>query len=288
MDQTLQLTEVNFFTGNIGATGGGGATADPTGDTGNLTPFIVRILGTASDGSFDGQQASSFEILAVGDAIATDQPNSLVNGAFTVGGTNPTISLSAGDRIAAGFLSDENRLVHHDSDDTQGVGEYINNGDSLTDATDGTLTSDSNFDFDRAMSFNIGFIVGGSAATGDFTGNGIVDCDDLDGYINNIGNPATEMLAALDFDGDGTLTLADANSTITDLVVTSNGITGTLPGDLNCDGAVNVLGDAFALVGSLGQTVTSYSDGDVNFDGIVNVLGDAFILVGNLGMSNAM
>ena len=138
------------------------------------------------------------------------------------------------------------------------------------------------------MSFNIGFVVEGATAPGDFNEDGIVDCDDLDGYINNIGNPATEMLAALDFDGDGTLTLADANSTITDLVVTSNGITGTLPGDLNCDGAVNVLGDAFALVGSLGQTVTSYSDGDVNFDGIVNVLGDAFILVGNLGMSNAM
>ena len=286
MDQTLQLTEVNFFTGNIGATGGGGATADPTGDTGNLTPFIVRILGAASDGSFDGQQASSFEILAVGDVISTDQPNSLINGAFTVGGTNPTISLSAGDRIAAGFLSDENRLVHHDSDETQGVGEYINNGDSLTDATDGTLTSDSNFDFDRAMSFNIGFIVGGSAATGDFTGNGIVDCDDLDGFINNIGNPATGMLANLDIDSDGTITDEDADETIRTLVVTSNGITGTLPGDLNCDGAVNVLGDAFALVGSLGQTVTSYSDGDVNFDGIVNVLGDAFILVGNLGETN--
>ena len=30
----------------------------------------------------------------------------------------------------------------------------------------------------------------------------------------------------------------------------------------------------------------SYSDGDVNLDGTVDVLDDAFILVGNLGMSN--
>ena len=34
-------------------------------------------------------------------------------------------------------------------------------------------------------------------------------------------------------------------------------------------------------------SATMYSQGDVNFDGIVNVLGDAFILVGNLGMNNA-
>ena len=94
------------------------------------------------------------------------------------------------------------------------------------------------------------------------------------------------MLANLDIDSDGTITDEDADETIRTLVVATNGITGTFPGDFNCDGAVNVLGDAFALVGSLGQTVTSYSDGDVNFDGIVNVLGDAFILVGNLGETN--
>ena len=70
-------------------------------------------------------------------------------------------------------------------------------------------------------------------------------------------------------------------------VTTSNGVTGTFPGDVNCDGSVNVLGDAFALVGNLGGSATMYSQGDVNFDGIVNVLGDAFILVGNLGMNNA-
>jgi len=38
---------------------------------------------------------------------------------------------------------------------------------------------------------------------------------------------------------------------------------------------------------SPGGSATMYSQGDVNFDGIVNVLGDAFILVGNLGMNNA-
>ena len=97
---------------------------------------------------------------------------------------------------------------------------------------------------------------------------------------------ATGALAPLDFDGDGLLSLADANSVITTLVMTSNGRVGTFPGDLNCDGTVSVLGDAFILIGNLGNAVSSYSEGDVNFDETVNVLGDAFILIGNLGLSN--
>ena len=124
---------------------------------------------------------------------------------------------------------------------------------------------------------------------GDFDGDMDVDCDDLDGYIGNLdtavvaGNPE----ATLDFNTDGTITESDAISVVTMLVVTSNGVTGTFVGDFDCDGSVDVLGDAFALVGSLGSTVTSYSDGDANFDGTVDVLGDAFALVGNLGMSNS-
>ena len=47
-----------------------------------------------------------------------------------------------------------------------------------------------------------------------------------------------------------------------------------------------MLGDAFALVGSLGGS-GGYADGDLNADQTVNVLGDAFILIGNLGSSNA-
>ena len=124
-----------------------------------------------------------------------------------------------------------------------------------------------------------------AVVVGDFDGDGDVDCDDLDGYVGNLEMAATGALAPLDFDGDGLLSLADANSVIT-LVMTSNGNVGTFPGDLNCDGTVNVLGDAFILVGSLGSAVSSYSEGDINFDGTVNVLGDAFILVGSLGLSN--
>ena len=127
------------------------------------------------------------------------------------------------------------------------------------------------------------------SSLGDFDGDGEVDCDDLDGYFGNINTSIAEVtgpITTLDFDGDGMITMGDAISTITDLVVASNGITGTLVGDFNCDGSVDVLNDAFALVGNLGGTATSYSEGDTNFDGAIDVLNDAFTLVGNLGSTN--
>ena len=205
-DQTLQLTEVNFFTGNIGATG---ATAVATGNSGNLTPFVVRILGADADGGFNGQQASSFEILAVGDAITTADVNTLINGAFTVGGANPSISLNAGDRIAAGFLSDQRRMVLHDQADTQGVGEYINNGDSLTDATDGALTGNSDFDFDRAMSFNIGFVIDdGPVLHGDVNLDGMVNFLDISPFISVL-SAGGEFQAEADCNLDGAVSFLD-------------------------------------------------------------------------------
>lgn len=122
---------------------------------------------------------------------------------------------------------------------------------------------------------------------GDFDFDGDVDGDDVDFYVGNIGEAATGPLAQLDLDSDGTITLADHNIHVTTLVQTSNGFTGTSLGDVNLDGTVDVLNDAFALVGGLGQSATSRAQGDLNADGTVNVLNDAFILVGTLGQSNA-
>jgi len=125
-----------------------------------------------------------------------------------------------------------------------------------------------------------------TSVVGDWTGDGIVDCADLDGYVGNIGATATGALAALDLDGNGTLDSSDADGHIRTLVTTTNGIVGTFPGDLNCDGSVSVLGDAITLVGNLNSPVNSYSLGDINFDGTVSVLGDAIALVFNLNSSN--
>ena len=71
-------------------------------------------------------------------------------------------------------------------------------------------------------------------------------------------------------------------------VQTSNDLTGTSLGDADLNGVVDVLGDAFTLVGSLGtMSDASWSQGDFNADGNVDVLNDAFVLVGNLGASNS-
>ena len=57
-----------------------------------------------------------------------------------------------------------------------------------------------------------------------------------------------------------------------------------IPGDANLDGVVDVLDDAFALVGNLGSvTNVAWADGNFDDNDAVDVLGDAFILVGNLG-----
>ena len=122
---------------------------------------------------------------------------------------------------------------------------------------------------------------------GDFDADGDVDGDDVDFYIGNLNQSATGDLAQLDLNGDGNVTIADHDLHVTTLVVTTNGVTGALLGDVNLDGEVDVLSDGFTLVGSLGQSVTSHSQGDLNADGVVTVLRDAFILVGELGQSNA-
>lgn len=166
---------------------------------------------------------------------------------------------------------------------------FVTDGDSDTISVVTQAATNENTSDIRQFFNGLSMSVGGSGVatpTGDWNGDGVVDCADLDGYVGNIGAAATGALATLDLDSSGTLEASDADTHITTLIQTSNGVVGTFAGDVNCDGSVNVLGDAFVLVANLGNNVTSYSDGDLNFDGTVNVLGDAFVLVANLNMSN--
>lgn len=127
----------------------------------------------------------------------------------------------------------------------------------------------------------------GGSCNGDFNNDGQTNIADIDFYSGNLGQPANGALAQLDLDGSGTITLADHDRLITQCVQTSAGV-GTHVGDINLDGTVNVLGDAFILVSNLNTSgIASYGQGDLNADGQVNVLGDAFRLVGNLGASTA-
>ena len=123
---------------------------------------------------------------------------------------------------------------------------------------------------------------------GDFNTSGIVDDSDVNFFSQQLDQAvdAESELRELDLDANGIITLDDHDLHITTLVLTSSGVQGTLIGDLDLDGTVDVLTDAFALIGSLGRSApVGYSDGDLNADGSVDVLGDAFRLISNLGRS---
>ena len=154
------------------------------------------------------------------------------------------------------------------------------NGDGLADFIVGAAGGGAN-DGGYARVF-----VSQISAPGDFDLDGDVDLEDLDQYIGNIGESASGDLELLDLNGDSTVGANDFEQHYETLVETSSGGKGTFAGDANLDGTVTVLGDAFALIGNLGRSVTSWADGDFNGDGTVNVLGDAFLLVANLGRTN--
>ena len=130
-------------------------------------------------------------------------------------------------------------------------------------------------------------VVAETSILGDFDQDDDVDVDDIDFYIGNLDTEATGELAQLDLVEDGTITIADLNFHITTLAETSNGVQGALLGDLDLNGQVDVLGDAFALIANLGSNgEISYGLGNINGDLMVDVLGDAFLLIANLGESN--
>ena len=125
---------------------------------------------------------------------------------------------------------------------------------------------------------------------GDFDNDGDVDDADIDFYTGNLSSDRgfDNDVERLDLNSDQEITLADHEIHVTTLVETSNGEVGTLLGDINLDGRVDVLGDAFILVSNLNSSGSfGWADGDLNADGRVDVLGDAFRLVGNLGQSSS-
>ena len=290
---------VHPFTPDVTNTGGDASlslTFTPDVDNGPPFPLVSSTSNIYAAGSFPDYTASLsnlvnngiyttvvLQVAAVGDAFSGFQLNDEAPIEFVNRGIVPSLGHGNGDaEFDTTFYWAEWQLdgTGPDGDDLSGFDltfssiphvslaglrvDYVNSI-SVVDATPGSTLS----------------------LKGDFDNDGDVDVDDLDQYIGAIGTDTNDQQSALDLTVDGIIDLDDFEQHYSQLVQTSNGQVGTFQGDINLDGVVNVLGDAFALVGSLGNSVSSWSEGDLNADGQVTVLGDAFALVGNLGNDNS-
>ena len=118
----------------------------------------------------------------------------------------------------------------------------------------------------------------------DFNGDSVWNTDDLDTLVQVL--TAGTYDAALDLNADSVVDVGDRDAWLA-RAAGANGLGSPyLVGDINLDGSVDVLGDAFTLVANLLSDSSNWSDGDLNADGRVDILGDAFALVANLNQSN--
>lgn len=184
-DQHIRLKEVNFF-------------AD---EGGTLTPFLARFLGG------DGQVASNYEILVIGDAltVTSSDESHLENRIFTVASAYPVISLKANDMIVAGWLQDGHIVLKTST--TQGTADYVAKGDSLSGAqVGGTPTGDSKYAFDRSMRINIGFdIMGHSVAILSPAADAVYGVCESVSFVATVNDPVDDnasLEAALDWTSD--------------------------------------------------------------------------------------
>lgn len=145
--------------------------------------------------------------------------------------------------------------------------------------SDEDIAGEANSTLELSLSFDV------VAEVGDFSVSGNVDDADVNFYLGQLGQSVNfeSEFRELDLDGDGTITLDDHDLHVNTLVETSLGTQGTLIGDINLDGQVNLLGDAFILLRNLeAPGIFGYGDGDLNADGTVDLLNDAFRLLANL------
>jgi len=110
---------------------------------------------------------------------------------------------------------------------------------------------------------------------GDFDGSGRVDGEDIDLLYDKIYR-SMWFDPMYDLNGDGDATAADMDIMVSDLVQLSNGMAGTVYGDCNLDGAVN-LDDFQALKSNFASDFAGWAEG--NYDGDSDVDMDDFVLL---------
>ena len=101
-------------------------------------------------------------------------------------------------------------------------------------------------------------------ASADFTGDGLVDGEDIDMLFDMVGQQSTD--AAYDVDGDGALSSSDVDYMVEDIL-------GTTPGDTDVNGVVDIF-DVSRVVGNFSPFGSNYrwQDGDFDGDGDVDIV----------------
>ena len=190
--------------------------------------------------------------------------------------------------VPASDLADDGRAIVNLSD------FFFNDGgpDGVLNGVITEVSFQSPFGSGNAVDFTIQRIsvLSDVVILGDFDRDGNVDADDIDFYKNQIDLTVADAAfnPDLDLDLNNVIDLDDHALHIETLVQTSTEFVGTSIGDVNLDGVVDVLGDAFILIANLGSSApVGYAGGDLNADCIVDVLSDAFVLIANLGNSNS-
>ena len=146
--QTMQLVQVNFFTGSKGS--------------GTITPFVSLYTGTQVNATT--QVGANYSVLSIGDAITVVAANALQNSQFLVGGVNPMITLNPGAVLTAGFLASTDHQISYDYN--SGLDNYVHSGNSLPLTLPNPFTANSTYAAqNHTMKINIGFGVQAAVAT---------------------------------------------------------------------------------------------------------------------------
>ncbi len=227
--------------------------------TGPISGSVRNVGGRVEPGDAAGNSIGTFTI--VGD-FANDENGTL---AIDVGGIGQVDRIDAS-RFA--FLSGELEVAL-----VNGFTPSVGNSFTIMTAPEGIFGEFDSMSLPTAFAWSVNYNptsvvlqVTGIGFSGDFDGDGTLDCDDVNMLVSAVvtGN----MSSTYDVNGDGSVNVLDVNQWIT-------GLKGTLIADANLDGTVD--GQDFIAWNNHKFTPTAaWCSGDFNADGFTD--GQDFII----------